>query len=327
MPKVSNVFSGSLDGMGSPYASRSQETLEQMINRIGSGRDNLPGGINIVARPLMHYRDSMTVTCKHWEHQGRSIRLFVNPSNMQWNLPRRGTVVKTAAGAVRNVWRNRYKGTYYDEGTVAITFQTGNIMPSTAYDNSELRSPEDAQRAIATPRTPPGLHNFYDFLELLDEPMLLGASENQHMIIHTSRVFPRMMMYGFFTEDSMSFTEAATDGNRLEWQATFQIYRTVPRFQRRSDLVASYNEMVYRDEQIGNDTVSRVAAHEKQMAAAKDEAAMNNVLANAEAVKPKTVTTSSDTKKIIATAGQKSSQQTTGQITTPWLRDVMGLND
>lgn len=181
------------------------------------------------ARAIRHSREPMIITTNHWEKQKKLIRLFVNPSDMRWNLPRRGTVIKTQGGTVRNTWRNRYRRTYYDEGTVGITFQTGNIMPSAAYDSSELRNISDIAAAIDDPRVPPGLANFYRFMALIDQPMLLGASPNYHRIYHHSRVFPMITLEGFFTEDSFSFNEVVQTGNTLQWEATFQIYRAVPK--------------------------------------------------------------------------------------------------
>jgi hypothetical protein len=200
----------------------------------------------------------MIITTRAWEKSIR-INLFVNPSDMRWNLPRRGTVVKTQGGTVRNTWRNRYRGTYYDEGTVGITFQTGNIMPSAAYDSSELRTVADIAAAIGEPRVPPGLVDFYLFMSLIDQPMLLGPAPNFHRIYHRSRVFPDLMLEGFFTEDSFSFNEVVTDGNTLQWEATFQIYRTIPPLNSFSKLYNRYTDFIADNnygEQLGQRNVN-----------------------------------------------------------------------
>lgn len=237
MTAVKNVFSNRLDRGAA--VQRSQQSLEQLAARARRGID--PPKYD---RYMRHARDAMVLTTRAWMRHGRSIKLFCNPSDMRWSMPRRGTVVKTTGGAVRNVWRNRYRGTYYDEGTVGITFQTGNIMPSAGWQNdSDLRG-EALSYAIASPRIPPGLMDFYDFIELLDQPMMLGSWENRHVIIHHSRVFPRLYMEGYFTEDNFSFSEIATDGNRLQWEATFQIYRTSPKMWNRPALERAYESFV-----------------------------------------------------------------------------------
>ena len=257
MPKVSNVVSGRID-RGSVWT-RKQPNLSQLLQKV----HRQLGDYAVGNRPRLsqHPRDPMIVTCASWMRSGRFIPLYCNPSDMQWNLPRRGTVVKTAAGAVRNTWRNRYKGTYYDEGTVNITFQAGNIMPSMGYpEDAELRSYDNIASAIASPRVPPGLMDFYDFLELLNVGALMGSAANYHIIRHHSRVFPDLMMYGFFTEDSMSFSELATDGNTLQWSATFQIYRMVPNFSSASQMENVYTNWITssaQDEAYGQDNVTR----------------------------------------------------------------------
>lgn len=255
MPQVSNIFSNQIHR--GPSWVRSQESLDQIAARTRAAI-NKANGMHLQPRAIRHSRDAMVVTTVNWERSQTMIPLFVNPSDMRWSLPRRGTVVKTQGGTVRNVWRNRYRGTYFDEGTVGITFQTGNIMPSAAYDPSELRTVADIAAAVGEPRVPPGLSDFYMFMSLLDQPMLLNARPNYHRIYHHSRVFPNIMLEGFFTDDSFSFAEAVTDGNKLQWEATFQIYRTVPRFQSWEALSMAYTNFITRhyDEQLGQKNVT-----------------------------------------------------------------------
>lgn len=253
MAEVKNVFSNKVE-RGSAWE-RSQQSLDQLAAR---ARAQLNRGQFSLVRPrlIRHSRDPMWVTTTAWNRNGDGIALYANPTDMSWALPRRGTVVKTTAGAVRNVWRNRYRGTYYNEGTVTIKFQTGNIMPFMGYPSElDLMTSDQVSYAVGDPRVPEGLDNFYRFMSLLDQPMLLGAAENRHIIVHHSRVFPDLYMEGYFTEDSFDFSEASTDGNRLEWSATFQIYRTSPKLFKYHDLVSKYERWVgahAQDEQIGS---------------------------------------------------------------------------
>lgn len=200
---------------------------------------------NTWGRYSRHYRDAMTITCASWERQNRKIYLFVNPQDVRWSIPRRGTVTKTAAGAVQNVWRNRYRGggrgSYFDEFTLNITFQTGNVMPFMAYPDQEFTTRDQVDQAVANPGIPPGLDNFYEFLELLDVPMLWGSGENRHIITHHSRVFPDITFEGYFQIDQpITFPESSTDGNRLIWEATFMVYKTTPRISSFSALAGRY---------------------------------------------------------------------------------------
>jgi len=253
---VKNIFSNKVE-RGSAWQ-RSQQSLDQMAAKAHAALQK--DDKSVVARPRLsrHPRDAMWVSTRAWNRRGEGIALFANPSDMQWSMPRRGSVVKTTAGAVRNVWRNRYRKTYYDEGTVGITFQTGNIMPSMGYpDEMELSTPDRVSVAVANPRVPEGLMNFYKFIELLDQPMLLGPAENHHIIIHHSRVFPTLYMEGYFLEDSFNFSEVVQTGNMLQWNATFQFYRTYPSLAGNHSarkLAASYQQWIKesaQDEQIG----------------------------------------------------------------------------
>lgn len=191
-----------------------------------------------------HSRSAWIVSCRSWLGQGDYIPLFVNPSDVQWSIPRRGTVQKTAAGAVRNTWRNRFRRTYFDEFTLNITFQSGNIMPSMAYVDRDMTNYNDLESAYARPNVPPGLGNFYRFLELLDVQKLAGAFENYQVIIMHTRVFPALRLEGWFTEEPITFAESATNANQINWTATFQVYRTFPRISSSALMTQTYREFI-----------------------------------------------------------------------------------
>jgi hypothetical protein len=150
-------------------------------------------------------------------------------------MPRRETMVKTKAGLVRNVWRNRFRRSAYDEFTINITFQSGNIIPGQPYDPSE-----DGDSRLAVPSVPSGLSNFYQFMEMLDQPELLGTTENRHIIYYRSRIFPQMYMEGYFSPEPMNFTDSAVNGNMVQWTHTFNVYRTSPRINSAEDMSRVY---------------------------------------------------------------------------------------
>jgi hypothetical protein len=196
------------------------------------------------SRDFRQARTPWTISCESWLRSGDAINLWTNPVAVQWSLPRRGTSVKTAGGTIRSIWRNQHRRTYYDEGEIIITFQAGNIMPVTGYlgsgfDFNNVKSVEDA---LAVGAIPPGLDNFYQFLALMDEPATLGASENHHVIVYRSRIFPKMLLKGFFKDDvPIAWGDRADDtGNTVEWTATFVIYESFPRFGSYSQLRDTY---------------------------------------------------------------------------------------
>jgi len=222
-------------------------------------------------------RSAMIVTSKVWLAQNKYIVLWVNPREMGWTLGRREAISKTATGVVRNTWKNRVRGTYYDEPLLNITFQTGNILPGVTVPSSRFgtrvvestpvatpneqgvivdryekvrnkRGPLQADPAaiadmIKAPPVPPGLENFYDFLGLIDQDVLAGSGENRHILLYRTRVFPRMRLEGYF-QGELSFTESADNANRLTWSMAFQVYHSIPRFYHPSQLKAAYSDAV-----------------------------------------------------------------------------------
>jgi hypothetical protein len=207
-----------------------------------------------------HPRTPWVVTCKSWLSQGKGINLYVNPKDTAWSIGRRGTSVKTAAGTVRNVWRNRYKGTYFDEPEIRITFQSGSVMPfmshiNTLYDlggTGKLGGYLSVNEALTKGGIPPGLRDFYWFLNLLDQPAWLGPGENNHIITYHSRVFPTMFLEGFFKdEEPIAFTESAqggdNTGNTINWTATFVVYRSYPPLNNAQQLISTYEAWVAGD--------------------------------------------------------------------------------
>ncbi len=222
-----------------------------------------------VERPTRTLRSPMIVTTRAWMRKAKYITLWVNPSEFSWTMARRETVTKTAAGAVRNTWRNRFRNTYYDEPMLNITFQTGNIMPyanlkpeifgkrsvsrnddfnsatgtlNTRFKNTRTPSTSsELLSVINAPPVPPGLQNFYDFIELIDQPLLLGTGENRHVLFYRTQVFPRMRIEGYFTPEGLSFSETVDNANRLTWTSQFQVYDTSPKIWSASDLKLSYS--------------------------------------------------------------------------------------
>jgi len=260
-------------------ASSNRATIEEVARkatqriREAGNNSNVEGG-----RPFIFPRSSTVVTCSAWEYRKLSgIRLYVNPSEVTWNIKRRGTITKTAAGHVRNTWRNRFRyygrPTYYDELEVSFTFQSGNIMPYAGIDMYDPNaSPAQMAEYLANIQPPPGLQNFYEFLSLLDQPQVLGAYENRHIVIHHSRVFPTIRLEGFFIDSSpVTFTESAENGNEVIWRATMLVYRTYPMLQSATQLIDMYNKWASTEgagEAIGEDNTIKykewIAAQQKR---------------------------------------------------------------
>lgn len=74
-------------------------------------------------------RQPWVLTCQSWINEGRYIIASVNPKEVQWQLPQRSAQQKVRMGEILHIWKDRFRGTFYDEPQLSITFQSGNIMP------------------------------------------------------------------------------------------------------------------------------------------------------------------------------------------------------
>ena len=208
---------------------RAPQSRTEFVSKIGYGDSRGPYRYN--GTPLIITTESMAV-------QGRYILFWSGPSNTQWNFPMRAAVQQTRSGTVTHVWRNGSRSTFFDEPTVAFTFQAGNIMPvrirqEVLQGNNTL--PQDAVSL------PPGLLDFYDFFEVLNQPKILrDGRPNFVFIAYHSLVYPEIFMRGFFTPEGLSFSEDAANPANLSWTATFKIRSTEPPFYSSQRLISSW---------------------------------------------------------------------------------------
>lgn len=159
------------------------------------------------------------------ESADKSIIWYANPKSVDWKISQRASETKTKSGTVLHVWRDRQRRTDYDDPKITITFQSGNIMPaySNAVSDSGLKGEPDLPVA-------PGLENFYRFLQLVDSSKISGGQANLIHILYRSRIFPSLVLTGFFDPQTVvSFTDSADNPFQVNsWSATFTIYSTVP---------------------------------------------------------------------------------------------------
>jgi hypothetical protein len=222
------------------------------------------------------------LTCQSWIEQQRYIIAAVNPQEISWQLPQRAAPQKTRIGEIVHYWRDRFRGTFFDEPQLSITFQSGNIMPMRTkplvesrvinqqvvrvpyfnqatrrgegtsfvegrqvYDFvNEIEIPKRFPDPSEKPQVPPGLNNFYEFLELIDEQKILDNGDiNYTYIIYNSRIFPNMTLAGLFTPAGVSWTDSSTEPNQLNaWTATFTVYDSFPRLTDKASLVKMFEQ-------------------------------------------------------------------------------------
>lgn len=208
-------------------------------------------------------RTPFVLTCQEWlsAPYPRYIVASVNPSEVQWRLAQRAAAQKTRVGEIVHYWRDRFRNTYYDEPQLTITFQSGNIMPirqnppikqtvatSTAGQfvteslNVGVRYVTDESET--TPQVPPGLANFYEFIELVDTQKVLDSGDcNYIYIMYNSRLFANMTLAGLFTPEGMSWADSANDPNQVNsWTANFTVYDSFPRLNDRTALLNMFQQ-------------------------------------------------------------------------------------
>lgn len=146
------------------------------------------------------------------------IDLWVNPNNTQWSVPLREASQKTKGGSIRFSWprTGKYKShRYFDIFNVSFTFQTGSIYTDRLGENEG--------------KTPPGLFDFYSFLQLLNAPRKLpDGGANWHVVKYTSRVFPEITLRGWFLPEGTSFPDSPDSGFALQWTAAMEVHSTTP---------------------------------------------------------------------------------------------------
>jgi len=171
------------------------------------------------------------LTCQKWldETDYKKMIVFsVNPENVGWQLKIRGSEVKQRMGSVLHMWRNKIKGTYFDEPRLNITFQSGSI--------STYLIPAGIEGAYIK-KIPDGLYNFYLFLELVDSQRMysttINGKEEQRLntlyLTYHSNIFPEMTLSGYFDPSAFSFTDSSSSGQIDSWTSTFVVTDSYPK--------------------------------------------------------------------------------------------------
>lgn len=160
---------------------------------------------------------------------------WVNPNECQWKMATRTTIEKISGGVVHHEWPQTgmgsnaaFKGSRFDQPTVSFSFQSGIITPG---GYNDILAAADTSR-----QPPPGLGNFFDFLDLLDRPdVTADGSPNYINIVYATPLFGQrgIWLQGFFAEDGVSWVDNAENPNQVSsWGATFLVFNSQPGFNR-----------------------------------------------------------------------------------------------
>ena len=211
-------------------------------------RTYIPGQQDLGERGRNLNRTAFVMTCESWSQEGRYISFWANPSEISWTIGQRASKQKTKNGSVLHVWRDRERGTFFDEPILGFTFQSGNIWPirippaggsgsttsPTTTASSELQpNPFPAQEATTATDweliVPPGLDSFYETLALIDEEKSLddGRPNSVYIMLNTPE-FPQLTLIGFFEPEGVTWSTSPDTGSVVTWNASFEVHHTQP---------------------------------------------------------------------------------------------------
>jgi len=165
------------------------------------------------------------------------MQFWVNPSECSWQVGLRSAFQKTSGGAVHFEIQKRERNpneqiSRFDLPILNISFQSGIIMPG-GYNHIENGNLPNV--------IPHGLANFYDFLDLLDQPNLTADGQPNYVnIMYVSPMHGNrgIWLRGFFDENGVSFSDSADNPNTISnWTAAFWVCISNPPL---SQLRASY---------------------------------------------------------------------------------------
>lgn len=185
-------------------------------------------------------RNPFYITTDAWSAQGQALAFWINPSETQWKIATRTQIEQIQGGVVHHEWRTTgVTGTQPDDSkfdmpTVNFSFQAGNISQTEYGYGADVKT--------FTP--PPGVGNFYDFLELLDQPTMqkVTGEPNYVHIYYNSNLFPDFWMYGFFSQEGVQWTESADNPNTITgWGASFIIFGSSPSLRNAEEMSSMYN--------------------------------------------------------------------------------------
>jgi hypothetical protein len=207
---------------------RDDERLVDIMQRRGIRAQDLNTASGDYRGPYAQIRAPMIITSESFAAQGRYIIFWSGPENTQWNFPMRAAQEKTRSGTILHLWRNSSRSTFFDEPTVQFTFQTGNLLPVRTRTSGEISGQTFTADAIDLP---PGLLDFYDFFDLMNEEKILADGRpNFTYIVYHSLVYPEIFLRGFFNPEGLQFGEQAEDPAKVNWTATFTVRSTEPPF-------------------------------------------------------------------------------------------------
>jgi len=198
----------------------------------------------------------------------KGIWFWVNPSECSWRVPLRTSIEQIQGGAIHHEWWSIGVGssqpvTKFDQPVINFTFQSGNIIPNHDMDvgdtakfpgqRRDFRGPQGSGFTGPPPSgdasgrlIPAGLGNFYDFMELLNQPNMVNGQPNYVIIEYISMMFPSLTLKGFFSQEGVQWSEQADSPLGIQsWGATFVVFESNPSLWNKDGLNAQYLQTIF----------------------------------------------------------------------------------
>lgn len=233
------------------FAAQQNALIDQRLVARGS---RLGAKSNYV--PMIITTDYRVKSVSALEATGRNrshLLFWAGPKSVEWNFTQRGSMQQSRTGHIAHFWRDSKRSTFFDNPSINFTFQTGSLLPIRQTRND-----------ISIDPFPPGLLDYYEFFNLLDEQKILSDGRPNYVnILYHSLLYPTIMLRGFFEpETAMTVREEAGKPASIEWNATFRLKESNPSFNDSAKLVASWRDAV--NGTIYNNELQQIIAEEEQ---------------------------------------------------------------
>lgn len=200
-------------------------------------------------RPSGYYKERINwevTTFRRMKLGKPSIKFFVNPDSISYELALTQSLDQVQRGYFYTVWKD-YGGNpnFFPMLKLNFKFQSSNILPETyqgkVYEGEETGSfySQGTDGMI-----PPGLRNFLEIMGIFNEDRIIDITDldesddieslrpldgtpNYVLLAISTRIFPQMMMYGFFDE-GLKFDEKAQDPLKFETNLNFLAFKSDP---------------------------------------------------------------------------------------------------
>lgn len=270
---------GQLLGLFQPEQQKASTSIAEQINKLigvsqsSSKADNLsPESSQVFDRVRIAWTLTTQAQLLGKDSEGRNkepVKFFVNPSKVAFNSGYVESLEFVQKGNFYSRWKSQKDNRAFPNLGLQFTFQSSNILPETyssssvtvdegpiEYSGSLYKGLDRDYTASTAFRTPPGIKNFFDILEILNAPTIIDASQieglsdeekrewdgqpNFVILRLSTRTFPLMTAQGFF-QQGWSLEEDAENPLSFTIPLQMVVFKSDPPWWDRSQIIDRYN--------------------------------------------------------------------------------------